>query len=246
MSERFSWREGLAATAVLLTAGAIVFELLCPSFRRWAVEHPVTVAALVGVLVAVIIVLALERVLDLAESRRWRAPALEAIEIYTHTTDQAREAITQRIVALAGGLASAPPAGASRADQLRAIAEQDRAGLPELADYSRQQVNATGALALQSYSILTRHEPAKAYIAEIGAVQRELVRLAENVVGLSFASGGLSGPDADRWRPQVERVAGEIEEGLRQVSDKLISMTLMVMRGSRCSDAAWREPSTAG
>ena len=86
----------------------ILADLTTRGVQRWSVRHPVTVSSAVGLMLLVITVFAVERWLAVNESKRWRAPALMALDAYVFAADRVARRITHRLSELVRALPNPP------------------------------------------------------------------------------------------------------------------------------------------
>ncbi len=221
----------VVVAVVGLTAVGGVLELSCPAVRSFAVQHPF----LVGVVLVGLTVFGVERAIGLQESRRWRKPALGAIETYMYSADRATQVVQTRILEQTRSLPRAPVHEPRLREGLEQLADQDPSRLRTLADDARREADAAGQVAMAAFSTIARHEPLENFIERITEVQGRLGDLADLFNGLSFMAAGLGGEKDATFRELIGEKAQVAEGGLFAISHLLGEMRLQLedLRGQR-------------
>lgn len=224
------WRWVLAGSIVLAAVVAICLELFSAGFRRWTVDHPVTVAIGTGAALVGLTALVVERLIAVSEARRWRTPALLGLDAYVFSADRANQRIHARLVQEVKGL-PAPPGGGwvfRFGQALTLILEQRRLALLEISDFVRLEADALALVAMQVGGTASRAEGLNDSLERIFVEQARLARIAEIPAQLSYYGGGFNGPGAARLRSLAAEAANEADELAEAFQHELETLRLQL------------------
>lgn len=167
-----SARQAVVVVVGLAAVGAVSLELSCTNVRNFAVQHPF----LVGVVLVGLTVFGVERAIALQESRRWRKPALSAIETYMYSADRAAQVVQTQILEQTRSLPRPPVHEPRLREGLEQLADQDPSRLRTLAHDARREADAAGQVAMSAFSTIARHEPFEHFIERITETQSKPTR----------------------------------------------------------------------
>jgi hypothetical protein len=214
----------------LAVIAAICLELLSADFRCWAVDHPIAVAIGTGAALIGLTAFVVERLLAAREARRWRKPALFALDAYVFSADRANQRIHSRLVKEVKGLPS-PPRGDwffRFGEALTLIIEQRRLALLEISDFVRREADELALVAIQVSGTASRAEDLNDTLDRVFAEQARLARIAELCAHLSFLGAGFTGQNAERLRALASEAAKEAEELAEAFQNELATMRLQL------------------
>lgn len=224
------WRRLMAGVIGIAVAAAICLELFLADFRCWAVNHPIAVAIGTGAALIGLTAFAVERLLAAKEARRWRKPALLALDAYVFSADRTNQRIHARLAEEVKGLPS-PPGGGwifRFGEALTLILEQRRLALLELSDFVRGEADELALVAIQVSGTASRAEDLNDTLERVFTEQARLARIAEICTHLSFLGTGFSGPDAERLGALADEATKEAEELVQAFQDELATMRLQL------------------
>jgi hypothetical protein len=212
----------------------ILAELTVRGVQRWSVRHPVTVSFGVGLMLLVITVFAVERWLAVNESKRWRAPALMALDAYVFAADRLARRITDRLFELVRALPNPPrieprfeAAVALLLAQTVSDAREGPAG--ELARFARDETTVMAMTATVTSDMVARHQPFASVIQVIGEQQQRLATLADLLGGMSRMMAGPDYAHDPRWAAEIERDTGTVFAHLNDYLEVLQTMRTQVL-----------------
>jgi hypothetical protein len=219
-------RLGGALVLAALLAAVVALEFASPCFADWTVGHPLTVTVLVGLAVVDLTVAGVEHAIATREGRRWRLPALLAIDAYIYSADRAAGRISARINETAEELVpSRHPGGPLRlTDVLELIVRGDSDRFDGLSALVREEADALFPLAVQAGSVAARSDRFALDARRIFDEQDRLGQLAETLNGLRF----LGRPRNEAARTQVTRREEEAERILRSFLGELANLRIAV------------------
>jgi hypothetical protein len=218
---------------VLVLAGAVVvswLEQTNADVRRWAVEHPITVALVAGLVLLALTVLGVERFLSLMESRRWRDPGREAINTWLFAADEAIRNIGLGVERAAESLALPPAPGSKLRDFLPALAEQDPDALRDVSDLVRREAGHVGITAMTAVSIVARYTPLGGVARMMFDAQRHFDEVADICRHLAWTNPLLLGEHRVKVLPLAVDAAEKVSRLLSEINDDLVHLRLYVMQ----------------
>lgn len=224
------WRRLLAVVTALVAIAAICLELVSADFRCWAVNHPIAIAIGTGAALIGLTAFAVERLLAAREARRWRTPALLALDAYVFSADRTNQRIHARLVEEVKDLPSQPGGGWTFrfGEALTLILEQRRLALLKISDFVRREADELALVAIQVSGTASRAEDLNDTLGRVFTEQARLARIAEICTHLSFLGTGFSGPNAERLRVLADEATKEAEDLVQAFQDELATMRMQL------------------
>lgn len=214
------------ALVVVLGTGGVLTELRSANARSWFTNHPVTVALATGLILLVLTVFAVERWLALQESKRWRAPALAALDAYVNGGLRTVRRVDSKLGELLDEHRLREAASDNEPDLQRlffdALMARDYHRFRSLAEVMTNEMTQLAILSLLAVQTVARHEPFARLVGTVAAEQALFGSLAQSVWDLQTTLGSAIAQRPRSAAPRepvpgankVKHQTTEIEQGL--------------------------------